>query len=96
VIRREVARVAERLIEGSAGREQRALQFEDGDGAPLEDDDVRPARIARQLVFEDGGVFVRGGVADFELAALALQPGDGLVPGADLLGGGVGVSVAIL
>ena len=30
------------------------------------------------------------GIPDLELAAFTLQPWDGLVPGADLLGGGVG------
>src|SRR5258706_204780 len=52
----------------------------------LEHDDVRPPRLARQLVFEDGRPGARRVVRVHLLPALALQPRDRLVPGPDLLG----------
>lgn len=81
--------ISESLIEGRARRVKGALQFKDGNAAPLEDNDVRSSGVTWQFVLEDGGVFVCRRVPDFEFTTLALQPGDGLVPGSDLLGRGV-------
>jgi len=93
VIAAQVAGITEDLVDVRLRRGVLPLQLEDDHDAVLQDDDVRPARLARQLVFEDRGVGVGRGVGVDELAALALQPGDRRVPGADLLGAGVGDEV---
>ena len=89
VIAAQVAGVAEDLVDVRLGRGVLALQLEDDHDAVLQDDDVRPARLARQLVFENRGVGPGRVVGVDELAALPLQPGDRSVPGADLLRAGV-------
>jgi len=70
------------------GGDRLPLELQHHDDAVLEHDDVGPARLARQFVLEDGGVGARGVVGGDQLATFALQPGDGVVPGADLLGAG--------
>jgi hypothetical protein len=90
VIGRQIPRVTQRLVECGARSVQDALELQDGHAAALQHDDVGTSRVARQFVLQDGGVLTGGGVAHLELAAFALQPRDRLVPGADLLGGGVG------
>jgi len=84
----EIAGVGEDLVDVGLGGDRLPLELEHHDDAVLEHDDVGPARFARQLVLEDRGVGARGVVGSDQLATFALQPGDGVVPGADLLGAG--------
>ena len=90
VVGAQVAGVPECLIERRLCGVKSAFDLQDGYAAALKNDHVRSTGIAGQLVFEDRGVFTRRGVAHFQFPALALQPGDGLVPGADLLGRSIG------
>jgi len=89
VIAAQVAGVAEDLVDVRLRRGVLSLQLEDDHDAILEDDDVRAARLARQLVFEDRRVGPCRVVGVDELAALALQNGDRRVPGVNLFGAGV-------
>ena len=84
VVAAQVAGVGSGLVEVGLLWLGLALELEDDDGAVDEEHDVRPTRLQRQLVLEDGGVLL-GELVDLDdLADLDLDLRDGVVPGADL------------
>jgi len=86
VIAAQVARVAEDLIDVGLGGSLLPLQLEHDHHAILQNDDIRTARLPRQLIFQNRRVGPGRVVRIDQLAALPLQPGDRALPGADLLG----------
>ncbi len=68
---------------------KRTFDFQNGYTAALENDHVRSSGIAGQFVLKNRGVLTRFGVANFQFTAFPLQPWNGLVPSAHLLGGSV-------
>ena len=89
VVTPKVTRIGCGLVDVDALGDGLALQLENKDGSAEEEDDVGTPCLHGELVLEDRRIAVGLIGARRKFASLALERGNGVVPGSDLLYGSV-------